>query len=99
MAEPNITQVVATAWEWVHGSDDPELRDNIFTSQALLYLLREGGHQTYADGGRLFEMTVEYKVNPTFKSVSEMETLDTTRVDVFDAARYEQKIVAGTVVF
>lgn len=96
MADPNIGQVAATAWEFVHG-DGPT--DNIFTSQALLYLLREGGHQEYADGGRLFEMTVEYKINPTFKSVSEMETLDTTRVDVFDAARYEQKIVAGTVVF
>jgi hypothetical protein len=96
MAEPNIGQIAATAWEFVHG-DGPT--DNIFTSQALLYLLREGGHQEYADGGRLFEMTVEYKINPTFKSVSEMETLDTTRVDVFDAARYEQKIVAGTVVF
>lgn len=94
--DPNIGQVAATAWEYVHG-DGPT--DNIFTSQALLYLLREGGYQEYADGGRLFEFTVEYKVNPTFKSVSEMETLDTTRVDTFDAARYEQKIFAGTVVF
>lgn len=94
--EPNIGQVAATAWESLHG-DGPT--DNIMTSQALLYLLKEGGYLEYADGGRLFEFDVEYALNPTFKSVSEMETLDTTRADVFDAARYEQKIFAGTVVF
>jgi len=96
MAEPNIGQVAASAWEYVH-SGGPT--DNIFTSQALLFLLREGGYEEYADGGRLFEYDVEYAVNPTFKSVSEMEQLDTTRADVFDAARYEQKIWAGTVTF
>lgn len=96
MAEPNIGQVAASAWETVFG-DGPT--DNIFTSQALLYLLREGGYEEYAEGGRLFEYDVEYAVNPTFKSVSEMEQLDTTRANVFDAARYEQKIFAGTVVF
>lgn len=96
MADPNIGQVAAVAWEYVHG-DGPT--DNVFTSQALLYLLREGGYKEYAEGGRLFEFTVEHRVNTTFKSVSELETLDTTRVDVFDAARYEQKIFAGTVVF
>ena len=94
--DPNIGQVAAVAWEYVHGGGPT---DNVFTSQALLYLLREGGYNEYADGGRLFEYTVEYKANTTFKSVSELEVLDTTRVDVFDAARYEQKIFAGTVVF
>jgi hypothetical protein len=94
--EPNIGQVAASAWEYVHG-DGPT--DNIMTSQALLYLLREGGYEVYAEGGRLFEYDVEYALNPTFRSVSEMEMLDTTRANVFDAARYEQKIFAGTVVF
>lgn len=94
--DPNIGQVASVAWEFVHG-DGPT--DNVFTSQALLYLLRDGGYQEYVDGGRLFEMTVEYKLNTTFKSVSELEVLDTTRVDVFDCARYEQRIFAGTVVF
>lgn len=94
--EPNIGQVAASAWVSVHG-DGPT--DNIFTSQALLYLLKDGGYEEYAEGGRLFEYEVEYAVNPTFKSVSEMEQLDLTRADVFDAARYEQKIFAGTVVF
>ncbi len=73
--------------------------DNIFTSQALLYLFGEKGFKEDSDGGRLFEETVEWAVNTTFKSYGEMETLDTTRIDVFDAARYEQKIFAGTIVF
>jgi hypothetical protein len=94
--EPNIGQVLASAWETLHG-DGPT--DNIMTSQALLYLLREGGYQEYADGGRLFEFGVEYALNTTFQSMGETETLDTTRINVFDAARFEQKIFGGTVVF
>lgn len=96
MADPNLGQVPATAWEAVM-TDKPT--DNIFTSQALLYLFGEKGFKEDAAGGRLFEDTIEYATNPTFKSYGEMETLDTTRIDVFDAARYEQKIFAGTVVF
>lgn len=96
MADVNIGQVAATAWEYIHG-DGPT--DQIFTSQALLYLLREGGYDEYADGGRLFEYPIEYAINPTFKSMGEMENIDTTRADVFDAARYDQKIFGGSVVF
>lgn len=96
MADVNLGQVAAVAWEnvWTDGAVD-----NTFTSQALLYLLKDGGYQEYADGGRLFEATVMYAQNSTFRSISETETIDTTRVDVFDAARAEQKIFAGTIVF
>lgn len=88
--------MTAVAWEnlWTSGPVD-----QTFTSQALLYLLKDGGYREYADGGRLFEVTVEYAQNTTFRSISELETLDTTRIDVFDCARYEQKIQAGTIVF
>lgn len=96
MADPNLGQVAATAWEAVM-TDGPT--DNVFTSQALLYMFGEEGFKEDAAGGRLFEDTIEYATNSTFKSYGEMETLDTTRIDVFDAARYEQKIFAGTVVF
>ncbi len=93
---PNQGQVITTAWETLHG-DGPT--DNIFNSHALLSLLRDGGYTEYADGGRLFEYAVEYATNPNFKSYSEMEILDTVRTDVFDVARFEQRIHAGTVVF
>jgi hypothetical protein len=95
MADPNLGQVVTTAWENVHGNGPT---DNIFSSQGLVYLLRDG-YQEKVSGGRLFEYSLEYATNTTFRSVGEMETLDTTRVDVFDAARFDQKIFAGTVVF
>jgi hypothetical protein len=96
MADPNINQVVASVWESVM---TPDPVDNIFTSQGLIFLLNENGFKSSSDGGRLFEYTVEYAVNTTFRSYGELEVLDTTRIDVFDAARYEQKIYAGTVVF
>lgn len=96
MAEPNIGQIVATVWESVMG-DGPT--DNIFTAQALYYLLNDDGFKEDANGGRLFEFPVEYALNTTFKGYGEMDTLDTTRISVFDAARYDQRIFAGTVVF
>lgn len=96
MAEPNLGQVASVAWENVW-NDSPI--DQTFTSQALLYLLKDGGYKESMDGGRLFEITVEYAQNSTFRSISELETIDTTRIDVFDAARYEQKIHAGSIVF
>lgn len=96
MADPNQGQSVAAYWEAVVG-DKPT--NNIFNSRALLFALKDGGFMEVVSGGRLFEVTIEYAENTTFKSYGEFETLDTTRIDVFDCARYDQKIVAGTVNF
>lgn len=107
MADPNLGQVTATVWEQVIGKTP---NDNIFNSRAFFYSLAGGGNpglkkgvgfegREASAGGRVFDFTLEYAVNSTFKSYSELETLDTTRVDVFDAARYEWKISAGTVVW
>src|SRR5262245_5023043 len=90
-----VGQVIATVWEAVVGSKP---QNNIFNSRALFYALNEDGFQEEVSGGRLFEMTIEYAENTTFKQQAEMDPLDTTRIDVFDAARYDQKINAGTVV-
>src|SRR3990167_4831154 len=73
--------------------------DNIFDSYALFHFLGEHRFKEEADGGRPIEHSLQYAVNSTFKSYSELETLDTSRVTVFDAARYEWKINAGTVVY
>jgi hypothetical protein len=107
MPDVNLGQVTATVWENVIGK---EPNDNIFNSRAFFYSLAGGGAaglkkgvgfegRESAAGGRTFDFTLEYSVNSTFKSYSEMEQLDTTRVDVFDAARYDWKINAGTVVW
>lgn len=96
MSDPNVGQLVASVWESVM-TDGPV--DNIFTAQQLIYLLNEEGFKEDATGGRVFEATIEYALNTTFQGVGEFQVLDTTRIDTFDAARYDQKIFAGTVVF
>lgn len=96
MADPNLGQVAASVWEKKIGKKPT---DNIFNSRALIFALGEEGFKEEADGGRLIEFSLEYATNTTHKSVSETEVLDTTRVDVFDAAQFQWKIVAGTVVY
>jgi hypothetical protein len=62
-------------------------------------MLGKNGFKEEAEGGRLFEADIEYATNSTFRSYGELETLDLTKIDVFDAARYDHKIWAGTIVF
>jgi len=95
MPTVNLGQVTATVFEKIVGKK-PE--DNVFTSQALLFLLKRNGGFRALDGGRLIEETLEYAENTTFRSYSDLETLDTTRVDVFDSARFDWKEVGGTIV-
>ncbi len=96
MPDPNIGQLAATVFERVVTSKPIEQWAGSF---ALFKGLGEKGMKSSEPGGRLFEADLEYAQNSTFKSYGEMEELDTTRIDVFDAARYEIKVHAGTVVF
>ena len=96
MPDPNLGQTTASLWENVVGKKPT---DNILNSRALFYAMGEDGFKEQADGGSQIEMSLEYATNTTFKSYGELETLDTTRIDVFDAARYTWKISAGTVVW
>ena len=96
MANPNIGQAAAVTFERVMAR---EPADNVFTSQALLNLIK-GGNGFKKGGGDSIEEPLEYAENTTFRSYGELETLDTTRVDVFDAATYTWKQpVCGTIVF
>lgn len=95
MADPNLGQVTATVW---NNKLNKKPSDAIFTSRALFFLLGESGFKQKASGGTNFEFTVEYAKNTTFKSYGELDTLDVTRIDVFDAATFTPKICAGTVV-
>jgi hypothetical protein len=96
MPAPNQGQVIASVWEAKLGGKP---RDNIFTSRALFYALGEKGFKQQADGGRLIEHTLEYAENTTMQMIGELDPLDTTRVDVFDVARFDWKIAAGTIQF
>lgn len=91
---PNDGQIVASAWE-DYVSQDPI--DNIFDRYWLLENLREG--QSFKKGaGDPITGTIEYAVNTTVKAMSELETLDVTRVDVFDRYEYAWKFVGGDIV-
>lgn len=95
MADPNLGQVTATVFEKKFGGKP---RDVIYNSRAFFFSLSGKGFRETADGGRVFEFGLEYAENSNFHSYGEMEELDTTRVDTFDAVRYDPKIAAGTVV-
>jgi hypothetical protein len=96
MADPNLGEVAATVWDNKIGGKPT---DNIFNSRALFFLMGEKGFKDSADGGKTFEFSLNYAENTTFKSYGEFDALDTTRVNVFDAAQYVVKIHAGTVVY
>ena len=96
MADINIGEKVAATYERVYPKKPT---DNIFNSCAIFYAFGEKGFKVSASGGRLFESPVEYAENTTQEMVGEFDTLDTTKIDVFDAARYDAKIAAGTAVY
>ena len=96
MADVNQGQRIATVYESMF-SKKPT--DNIINSLATFKGQGPNGFKQSATGGRLFEATLEYAENTTNQMVSETGTLDTTRIDVFDCSRWDQKIGAGTVVF
>jgi hypothetical protein len=95
MANPNQGQTIASSWEAIVGSK-PE--DNIFDEYWLLDQLSKGKSFVAVNGGRTINGAVEYAVNTTVKSYSDTESLDTTRIDVFDEFSYSWKEYAGTVV-
>src|ERR1051326_3595342 len=95
-ADPNLGEVAASVWDKKIGGKPT---DNIFNSRALFYLLREKGFKESAAGGKTFEFSLNYAENTTFKSYGEFDALDTTRINVFDAAQYVVKIHAGTVAY
>lgn len=96
MPDPNIGQLVATVYEQTY-KDGPD--DNVFNSRATLFALGDKGFKKQLGSGRLIECDVEYAENGSMGMITEFGSLDTNPYDVFDAARYNWKICAGTVVF
>lgn len=94
MAAPNRGQVIASAWE-DYVKQDPT--DQIFPRFWLLENLKEG--QSFRKGaGDPITGTIEYAINTTVKAMSELETLDVQRVDVFDRYEAAWKFVGGDIV-
>ena len=94
MPDPNLGEAAATVFERKFG-DKP--RDAIFTSRAFFYSLGKNGFKEEADGGRVFEFGLEFAENTNFHSYGEADELDSARISVFDAVRFDPKIHAGTV--
>lgn len=96
MPDPNIGQVTASAFERVVRREPV---DNVFTSWLLLNSLKNSSGFKKEPGGTLIEETFEYAENPSFKSHSDMDTIDINRYDVFDAARFNWKENAGAITY
>lgn len=95
MADPNLGQTVTHAWEAIVKSN-PE--DNIFEDYWLFANLKSGSGFKTIDGGRKIDVPLEYATNTSFTSMSEMDPISTTRVDVFDTASFDWKMYGGSVV-
>lgn len=93
MAEPNLTEVVAT----VLRNRAKEFADNISNNNALLQRLNKRGKIKTVSGGRTIIQDLEYAENATFKYYSGYEALDITPSKVFDAAEFTWKQAACTV--
>lgn len=91
MPAPNDGQLAAAAWE-DYVKADPQ--DQVFPRFWMLENMREG--QSFRKGaGDPITGTIEYALNSTVKSMSELETLDVTRDDVFDRYEAAWKHVGG----
>jgi hypothetical protein len=93
MAEPNLTEVVATTLR----NRSLDFADNVSKGNALLTKISSSGNVNSAGGGRTIVQELEYAENATFKYYSGYETLDIAPTDVFDAAEYNWKQAAVVV--
>lgn len=95
MANPNVGQRIAANWEAVVGKS-PE--DNIHDDYWLFNQMSSGAGFKGLSGGDFIVSPLEYALNTTIASYSDTDTINTTRVDVFDRAEFQWKEIAGTVI-
>ncbi len=95
MASPNssFTEIVTTTLQGY----SKQLADNVTNHNALLRHMDEKGNKQVATG-RTIVQELEYTTNATTKWYSGYEALDTSPSDVFSAAEFNYKQLAGNVV-
>ena len=95
MASPNstYTEIVTTTLD----NYSRTMADNITNNNALLRSIQEKGNKVVA-GGRTIVQELEYATNSTTKWYSGYEVLDTSTSNVFTAAEFNYKQLAGNVV-
>lgn len=94
MPAPNDGVTIAASWNALV-NDKPE--DNFFEDYWLMDRLKEGDGFLSVDGGDVITASLEYAANGTVAWYSDMETIATSRQDVFDRAEFSWKEIAGTV--
>ena len=95
MPNPNDGVTIAASWNALV-NDKPE--DNIHEDYWVLNRLKEGEGFLSVDGGDLITGSLEYATNGSVAWYSDLETISTTRQDVFDRFEFSWKEIAGTVV-
>lgn len=95
MPVPNIGQRGAANWEKVVGTKPT---DNINQDYWLFNQFSEGDGFMGVNGGDKIVVPVEYALNSTASSYSDTDTINTTRVDVFDRFEFDWKELVVTVV-
>ena len=95
MASPNstYTEIVTTTL----AGYSKTMADNITNNNALLRHIDRDGNKSPATG-RTIVQELEYATNSTVKWYSGYEVLDTSTSNVFTAAEYDYKQLAGNVV-
>ena len=93
MATINIGEAVTVTLRNRSG----QLADNILNHNACWNRLNAKGNVKPADGGREIVEELEYAENGTVAWYSGYEVMDTTPQEVFDAATFDWKQLAGTV--
>jgi len=93
MATINIGEIVTTTLR----NRSKKLADNVLNHNALFMVMNKKGNVRPASGGREIIEELEYAENGTAGWYTGYEILDTTPQEVFDAATYDWKQLAGTV--
>ena len=93
MATINIGEIVATTLRNRSG----QLADNVLNHNALCARMLRRGNVKPASGGREIIQELEYAENGTAGWYTGYEVLDITPQEVFDAATYDWKQLAGNV--
>jgi hypothetical protein len=93
MPDPNRGQRVAANWELVVKTK-PE--DQIHDDYWIFNRLSEGDGFVGKSGGDFITVPIEYALNGTVGSYSDLDTISTTRYDVFDRYEAQWKEYAGT---
>jgi hypothetical protein len=88
----NVGQREAAAWEAYVGKDPADVIHDEYSQ--LERMERSKAFKGFT-GGKSYIGGIEYKLNTSVKPITDTETLDTTRVDVFDEFEYEGKQYAG----